>query len=54
MYLESLRAGAVEEYGQEADGDVEDLARNFMAMDLWILALMMQGATREHTNDRHF
>jgi hypothetical protein len=34
MYLGGLRAGAVKEYREEADGDVEDLARYLMFVDL--------------------
>jgi len=32
--LGELAAGAVEEDGEEADGDMEDLARNLMAVNL--------------------
>jgi hypothetical protein len=36
VYLRRLRAGAVEEDGEEADGDVQDLARNLMPVDLFM------------------
>jgi len=34
MYLFRLPASAIEEYREEADGDVEDLAGYFVAVDL--------------------
>jgi hypothetical protein len=39
VYLERLRAGAVEEEGQKADGDVEDLTGYFVFMYLYLSAV---------------
>ena len=39
MYLERLRAGAVEEEGQKADGDVEDLTGYLVFVNLSLSAV---------------
>lgn len=39
MDLIGLATGAVEEDGQEADGDVEKLARYFMSVDLFSVSV---------------
>ena len=53
MDLRHLAASTVQERGQEADGDMEDLARDFMAVDLAALVLGGGEQWDQLTKDRH-
>jgi hypothetical protein len=49
VYLGRLRADAVEEYGEEADGDMEDFARYLVFMDLLSLAAASSQMSRVYS-----
>jgi hypothetical protein len=49
-----LRAGAVEEDGKKADGDMQDLAGDLMPVNLWTLAATSPYVAYTLTKDRHF
>jgi hypothetical protein len=46
VYWERLGAGAVEEYREEANGDVEDLSGYLMFVDLLSSAVVSSGMSR--------
>jgi hypothetical protein len=52
VYLERLRAGAVEEYREEANGDVEDLSGYLMFMDLSSSAVASSDTCRAYAHER--
>ena len=49
MYLRRLRAGAVEEDGEKADRDVQDLAGNLVSMNLSMSAVGSQQVRCEYS-----